>query len=103
MATYTVTFDRVGRRHDVEPLVVQAADAFELAEHIHRHVRSHLLSTFFEVITGDEGPGQININGRNAGTFTVSFVEDEPDGAPCCPDPECNGNPCTFPGYSANH
>lgn len=29
--------------------------------------------------------------------------EDEPDGAPCCPDPDCNGNPCTFPGYADNH
>ena len=29
--------------------------------------------------------------------------DDEPDGAPCCPDPECGRNPCTFPGYAANH
>lgn len=29
--------------------------------------------------------------------------EDEPDGAPCCQDPECGGNPCTFPGYADNH
>lgn len=29
--------------------------------------------------------------------------EDEPDGAPCCMDPECGGNPCTFPGYADNH
>lgn len=29
--------------------------------------------------------------------------EDEPDGAPCCPDPGCPGNPCTFPGYADNH
>lgn len=29
--------------------------------------------------------------------------EDEPDGAPCCPDPQCSGNPCTFPGYADNH
>jgi len=27
----------------------------------------------------------------------------EVDGAPCCPDPECGGNPCTFPGYADNH
>ena len=25
------------------------------------------------------------------------------DGAPCCPDPGCGGNPCTFPGYADNH
>ena len=32
--------------------------------------------------------------------------EDEVDGAPCCPDPDCtgrNGGPCTFPGYADNH
>lgn len=29
--------------------------------------------------------------------------DDEPDGAPCCLDPDCGGNPCTFPGYAANH
>lgn len=32
---------------------------------------------------------------------------DEPDGAPCCPDPDCGGrgstNGCTFPGYADNH
>ncbi len=25
------------------------------------------------------------------------------DGAPCCPDPGCSGNPCTFPGYAPNN
>lgn len=29
--------------------------------------------------------------------------EEEPDGAPCCPDPDCSGSPCTFPGYASNH
>jgi hypothetical protein len=29
--------------------------------------------------------------------------EEEPDGAPCCPDPGCGGSPCTFPGYASNH
>jgi hypothetical protein len=47
------------------------------------------------------------------GTRTISFARDvddylieeqeEPDGAPCCPDPGCSGNPCTFPGYADNH
>lgn len=30
-------------------------------------------------------------------------IEEEPDGAPCCPDPGCGGHPCTFPGYASNH
>lgn len=25
------------------------------------------------------------------------------DGAPCCLDPGCGGNPCEFPGYADNH
>lgn len=34
--------------------------------------------------------------------------EEEPDGAPCCPDPGCPGRfnvpgSCTFPGYADNH
>lgn len=32
-----------------------------------------------------------------------SLDEPEDDGAPCCPDPGCSGNPCTFPGYAENH
>lgn len=30
---------------------------------------------------------------------------DDPDydPTPCCPDPGCPGNPCTFPGYATNH
>lgn len=34
------------------------------------------------------------------------YLDDEVDGAPCCPDPGCtgrNGGPCTFPGYADNH
>lgn len=32
--------------------------------------------------------------------------EPDEDGAPCCPDPGCEGRAggeCTFPGYAANH
>ena len=36
-----------------------------------------------------------------------TLLEDnEPDGAPCCPDPDCPGTArggCTFPGYADNH
>lgn len=30
-------------------------------------------------------------------------ADDEVDGAPCCLDPGCPGDPCTFPGYADNH
>lgn len=33
----------------------------------------------------------------------AGVIDDEPNGAPCCPDPGCSGNPCTFPGYADNH
>lgn len=36
-----------------------------------------------------------------AGEVTVRNAEE--DGAPCCPDPGCSGNPCTFPGYARSH
>lgn len=29
-------------------------------------------------------------------------IEEEGD-SPCCPDPGCPGNPCTFPGYVPNN
>lgn len=32
-----------------------------------------------------------------------SLFEPDDDGAACCPDPGCPGNPCTFPGYADNH
>lgn len=72
MFTYTVTFDRVGRKHDVAPLVVEAADAFDLAERIYGYVRPHLASRDVEVITPDEGTGYINCGFNNGGSFTVS-------------------------------
>lgn len=30
-------------------------------------------------------------------------AEHDCDPTPCCPDPGCPGNPCTFPGYADNH
>lgn len=36
-------------------------------------------------------------------TVEIPDENDDEDGAPCCADPECPGNPCTFPGYAANH
>lgn len=42
-----------------------------------------------------------------AGALIAAAIDrlqaDEPDSTPCCPDPQCSGNPCTFPGYANNH
>lgn len=40
-------------------------------------------------------------------TWALEDNDAEPDGAPCCPDPDCPGRGratgCTFPGYADNH
>ncbi|WP_293783599.1 hypothetical protein [uncultured Aeromicrobium sp.] len=70
---YLVSFERVGRRHDVAPLKVSASDVFDLAEKIYRYVRPMLASREIEVVTPDEGKGSILAGGfRNAGGFTVT-------------------------------
>lgn len=64
---------------------------------------------------GDSNDGEIQAL-RNALEVALSALgltmpeaeEDEPDGAPCCPDPGCpgwrsGGKGCTFPGYADNH
>lgn len=50
------------------------------------------------------GPGVIPIDNSHHGFGHVSAapIDDDFDGAPCCPDPGCpgrGGRPCTFPGY----
>lgn len=102
MPEYCVDFDRVSRNHDVPSATFVAEDSFDLAEQIYDHVRPMVMSSVLEVIAPEEGVGTLLVGGfRNAGNFTVARIE--ADGAPCCPDPSCPGNPCTFPGYADNH
>ena len=57
-----------------------------------------------------DGPGS-RLHCRSASLHNFPWPpavdnEQEQDGAPCCPDPECtgrNGGTCTFPGYADNH
>ncbi len=39
---------------------------------------------------------------RRASNVSIEDEQPEYDG-PCCPDPGCSGNPCTFPGYADSH
>lgn len=50
-ATTTVTFDRVGRNHNVAPLVITDTDDWdEIADRVYDHVRPHLRSRNVEVV-----------------------------------------------------
>ena len=52
-----VTFERIGRDHDVPPLTVTWTDVHELAAAIHAHARPHLRSRQFQVdVYLDEPP-----------------------------------------------
>lgn len=69
--TYTVTFERVGRNHDVPPLEVESDNADEIAFNIYTYARKFLASRDVEVIVNlDELRGSINY-GR-FGTFTLA-------------------------------
>ena len=73
LTTYTVTFERVGRNHNVAPLTAHAVDADHLAEEIYRYVRPHLRSRDVDVtVDMAEGKGYIHCGFHNGGTFAVA-------------------------------
>lgn len=67
-------FDRIGRRHDVDDLEVEApVSANDLAERVYHHARKYLGSKVFEVdLSLEEGRGLIEW-GR-FGSFTIEEV-----------------------------
>lgn len=61
MPDYRVTFQngRIGRSHDVAPLIVHAEDVGGLAEAVYDAARPHLLSRYPEVVIDqpdEDGP-----------------------------------------------
>lgn len=73
MKTYLVTFDRIGRNHNVEPLNVQSDGPNHLAEQIYHYARPHLRSRDVDVVVDlDAGSGHILCGFNNGGTFTVT-------------------------------
>lgn len=87
--TYRVEFERIGRNHDVAPLVATAVDGDELVPQIHDYARPHLrLADLSVVISGDGATGSILCGLNSGGRFTVTppvpVFPDQPDGL----DPE---------------
>lgn len=76
MSTYTVTFDRVGRRGGRDgstppaPLTVHATTPDDLAREVHEYVRPFLGSRDLETMTGGILAGM-----NNGGGFTIAAAE----------------------------
>jgi len=69
-------FERVGRHHDVPPVVVEAETADQLAEKVYRAVNHRLLSSAVEVVVDlEKGTGNIFCGFQSGGTFTVLAEE----------------------------
>lgn len=73
--TYRVEFERIGRTHNVEPIVVEVGDADQLAELIHSYARPHLGSRDVDVVVDLEAmAGSIFCGFHSGGNFTVAEV-----------------------------
>ena len=69
--TYTVTFERIGRNHNVPPLTVPGpASAQDIAEQVYRLARSYLISRDYEV-TVDLAEGKGWIESGRFGKFEI--------------------------------
>ena len=75
MTCYCVTFERIGRNHNVAALGVDVANADELAEEIHKYARPHLRSADYEVCVDLEtGEGSIICGMHCGGQFTIEAI-----------------------------
>lgn len=71
--SYTITFDRIGRHHNIGAATFTADNVTDLAEEIWKHARPYLRSNDVEVYADiDAGTGRIAAGGRTAGTFTIT-------------------------------
>lgn len=76
MPTYRVTFDRIGRNHEVRPLECERGNEFGLIESIAIHARPHLRSRDFDVVLDKCGTkGFIACGMHSGGDFTVQTFE----------------------------
>jgi len=70
-ATYTVTFDRVGRHHDVPPLTVTGGESV-LDVALSKVARQHLASRDVEILYSlEELKGFFLCGVQNGGNFTI--------------------------------
>lgn len=75
-AQYRVTYERIGRRHDIPPLVRVAAGADHLAELIHDDARQYLGSREVEVAVDLETlDGAIFCGVQVGGRFTIERLD----------------------------
>jgi len=74
---YRVTFERIGRNHDVEPMTFEEVDdADELAALVFQRSRRYLLSREVDVVVDlEEMTGRIYTGFRPAGSFTIEEVQ----------------------------
>lgn len=76
MTRYLITFERIGRKHDVAPLEVVADDADALAEAIYRYARPNLGSRDVEVVVDlDKNRGSILCGFHSGGRFILATKE----------------------------
>lgn len=74
MSAYRVTFERIGRKKEFEPVVFDnVAGEADLCRKIRAHARPHLMSRDFDVMIDlDKGQGFLSCGMRNGGTFAIS-------------------------------
>lgn len=73
--SYLIKFGRIGRNHDVAPLVARVRDADHLADVIYRYARPFLWSQDVEVVVNlepDKMLGLIMCGFQSGGSFTVA-------------------------------
>ncbi|MDH2424831.1 hypothetical protein [Sphaerisporangium sp. TRM90804] len=75
-AQYRVTYDRVGRRRDIPPLVVVAAGADHLSDLVWNDVRKYVLSEDLDVVVDLEAmTGSILCGFSLGGRFTIEVLD----------------------------
>jgi hypothetical protein len=75
--SYLIKFERIGRNHDVSPLIARVRDADHLADVVYRYAWPHLGSRDVEVVVNlepDKMLGLIIVGGgfQCGGSFTVA-------------------------------
>lgn len=74
-STYTVTFDRIGRNHNAQPLSVVAGTADDLAAAVYKYARQFLASNDVEVVANlTTLTGSIFCGMQSGGSFTIEKV-----------------------------
>jgi hypothetical protein len=72
---YRLTFDRIGRDSNIDPLDVEADSADEISFAVYNYARPRLRSSELEVVSNlTEGRGSIFCGFQGGGSFTIEAV-----------------------------